>query len=182
MPKSPILTTSKSLPFGSWRTNLAETWHDYSFWCALLVMKHYHSIYGWCYICWRLLTFTGDMTSLILSANQKSCGVASGVLRAVPASRRLFGFEHDRRCSGGKFPTLPWTTGGRRKALQEAEEKQKQTTARYCGAAELPPGPVTSRWLGKVSLRSFPWSIGEERRPDPIERRKSSLNFQRRGC
>ena len=29
----------------------------------------------------------------------------------------------------------------------------------------------SSRWLGKVSLRSFPRSIGEERRPDPIERR-----------
>ena len=35
-------------------------------------------------------------------------------------------------------------------------------------------GSVTSRWLGKVSLRSFP--MWEDRRPDPIERRKSSLH------
>ena len=43
-----------------------------------------------------------------------------------------------------------------------------------------PVGLVTGRWLGKASLRSFSRSgypsIGEERRPDPIERRKSSLS------
>ena len=33
--KSVILAISKSLAFGSWPTNLAETWQTYKFWCAL---------------------------------------------------------------------------------------------------------------------------------------------------
>ena len=43
-----------------------------------------------------------------------------------------------------------------------------------CVGVMLHVSSVTSRWLGKVSLRSFP-SIGEGRRSDSIEWRKSSL-------
>ena len=38
-------------------------------------------------------------------------------------------------------------------------------------------GSVNSRWLEKVSLRSFPRSIGEERRPHPTERWKPSVGL-----